>query len=114
MEPFIYYHAPTNSAQLVYPIHIGLPDLPELSLCHSEDKRNPASNALEVHLQKQGIVLMLLDNLGRLTGEVYILENGELVKCTELKVTLSEAFAPKPNHICEVPNIKLADYLDSQ
>lgn len=113
LRPRLHYHAPTNSAQLIYPCSIQLQQDAELTLNHSEDKFNPNTKKLDVVLQREGIYLLRLEN-GKLTGEIYTLRNGVLVPQPAKDVTLSEAFAPKPNHICEVQNIKLEDYLASQ
>ena len=111
-EPVVYFHAPTNSAQLVFRYHLH----PEgfslgglgISLQHSED--GLVAGELETHLHPEGIYLVRLQD-GDLTDYVATMVGGELRPVDPRKVVLSEAFAPKERRIVTANNITLEAYL---
>lgn len=112
----VIFHAPTNSAQLIYHFKINMPKnyLKEqkATLHHSEAVFNKNTGMLEVKLRDKGLFLIKLDE-NKLTDKVFTYENGNLVPHNG-ELILSEAFAPKENGIVTVNNIKLIDYLKNQ
>lgn len=111
MSPEIYFHAPTNSAQLFFSYHLKpSKSFAELgvSLHHSEDKM--VDGRLGTFFHPEGIYLIKLQE-NDLTDYVATLVNGKLNPVNPRKVLLSEAFASKENSIINVNNISLEDYL---
>ncbi|HIJ10813.1 TPA: hypothetical protein HA278_02025 [Candidatus Woesearchaeota archaeon] len=113
-NPSLYFHLPTNSAQLVYGYHLDLRDVDlareRISLWHSEEKFNSEKGMLDVHLHEEGLYLVRLEN-GDLTDNVFTMTRGVLEQVDPRTITLSEAFAPKEDGIVSVNNISLDDYL---
>ena len=120
----LYFSAPTNSAQMVFPYHIDIPRVPsdgeeinylvhtESTLNHAEDVFVPEDGILEIRLHERGLLLVELDN-GGLTDRVYTFERGSLRK-HDSDLVLSEAFAPKSDGIVAAENIPLKEYLESR
>jgi len=120
-NPHIYYQAPVNGAQLVYPLSIQV-DLDTVAgishaetkkaahLRHAEDKF--AGGLLNAYLDPEPLCLLKLQD-GRLNGEAYMFGAGKLEKVDSTGFMLSEAFMPSSVHdgIIPQPNISLADYL---
>ncbi len=124
-NPRIYYQAPVNGAQLVFPVTINV-DFDTIAgithaetapvskraahLRHAEDKF--AKGMLNAYLDPEPLCLLKLQD-GKLTGEAYMFGASKLEKVDSTGFMLSEAFMPSSVHdgIIPQPNVSLADYL---
>lgn len=105
-SPLFYIHTGTNSAQLVYSFHVNIDEVENLSLSiyHAEDEFDSSGNMLVVRLRKDQLFLAEIDK-EELTGNLFRLENGELISQPTDRLLLSEIFAEtngiivKQNHI---------------
>jgi len=111
----LYFHAPFNSAQLVFSYHLSPENLDfnnlRISLHHSEDKLKEDERIIEKIFHPLGILLIKIKNK-KLTDKVYSLSNGKLIAVNPKIVTLSEVFAEKYQGTTKAKNISLTDYLD--
>lgn len=111
-DPAIYFHAPTNSAQLVFNYNLvssGLLEEHGISMQHNEDKM--VDGKLKTLLHPEGIYLIALRD-GELTDQVATMKDGILRPVDPRKVVLSEVFVPKKKGIVTANNISLIDYLE--
>lgn len=117
-EPFLYFLAGTNSAQLVFPLHVTFPfGTSDLSFHLAEDYLVREREVLEVRARPYGIRLACLGDLGELTGDVYSLREGVLVPEHVEGMVLSEVFGLRgleSRGVTEVKNIPLREYLELQ
>ena len=102
----VYYHAPTNSAQIVFHYNVLLPE--GVSLQHTEDRFNPATKTLDTHIHQRGMIL-IKQEAGRLTNQVFAYENGVLSRQDPTGLVLSEAFDEKVNSIGTRNNVPLEE-----
>ena len=117
--PWIYFLAQTNSAQLVFPLHVNLPEevIREGSLHLAEDHLVKERGVLEVRSRPYGMRLARLGDKGEFIGEVYSLREGRLVPEPVDGMVLSEVFGLKGQEglgVTEVKNILFRDYMDLQ
>jgi len=110
-NPKIYFHAPSDSAQIIFQYHVDVPSVPQLkgfshaeaevsilkqnlaTLNHAEDVPTEDFKELEVRLKDRGLLLVKLDEDGRLSRDVYVYGNGALEEIGR-PVVLSEPFIP--------------------
>jgi hypothetical protein len=102
----IYFHAPTNSAQLVYHYNLALPQ--GVSLHHTEDRFNPEAKSLDTHMHENGM-LLLETKSGELTGRVFALKNGVCEEQDPKGIVLSEAFDKKVYGVTSRFNVSLEE-----
>lgn len=116
-SPSIIFHAPTNSANLVYSYSLAPQDSGTEnaihSIEHSEDVFDAKTGTLQTRIKPGGLLLCLLDK-GRLTPSVYTLQDGRLQAVDPSKLQLSEAFVPKEHGIADANNIPYLDFLRQQ
>lgn len=95
----IQYAQQWNSAQLIVPMRLHLNNLEGLHLMHAEDRLDiNDKQTLYTMLNREGLVLVRLDEMGDLTPDFSHLKDGFLVplNLNPAEIKLSEAFARAP------------------
>ncbi|MEH6564962.1 MAG: metal ABC transporter ATPase [Halopseudomonas sp.] len=105
-RPRAYVHLPSNSLQLVYQLQLELPpDAQRLSLLHADEFLDEESGELVAQMDYQRPELFLAERIkGKATGDLFILQQGELIAQDTQGMTLSEAFAEQRGWVVEAPN----------
>lgn len=89
-----------NAGQIIIPFELTLSSADSLYLFHAEDKLNPDDKAeLITMLNRDGLVLIKLDQNERLTAEAFTLQDGRLTALGDdnpQERLFSEAFASSP------------------
>ena len=94
-RPRAYIHTPTASLQLVYDLHLTVPDnaAPQLSLYHVDECLNSEGNLVaQLHPQQPDLYLIPLHH-GQPSDSLYQLQQGQLHPVHTQNVWLSEGFA---------------------
>lgn len=110
----IEFDAAVGSAQLIFGFELRLPeDTSGLTIAHAEDAPDPHKGPghLVTEYHEGGLVLVRLDNEGRLTDESFWLYGGELIPTGKGNITLSEIFSPCIGMTTRQQNIALNEYL---
>ena len=111
-RPRAYIHLPTASLQLVYDLHLELPEgVDSISLLHVDEQLE--EQKLVARLGDQGSELFLLPQHNP-EGELFTLEDGQLVPCCTEDLWLSESFAPQEGWLVRASRISWQDWLSSQ
>ena len=102
-------HLPTSSLQLIYSMTLQLPEsLRSLSLLHADEYLDEDSGELIARLDTQRPELFLAEYRdGMPTGELFCLQQGELIAQPTKDQLLSEAFAPRQGWLVAASNCPL-------
>ncbi|MEO1817308.1 metal ABC transporter ATPase [Pseudomonas sp.] len=108
-RPHAYVHLPTSSLQLIYSMTLQLPEsLHSLSLLHADEFLDEESGELIARLDTQRPELFLAEYRDGLpTGELFCLQQGELIAQPTEDQLLSEAFAPRQGWLVAASNCPL-------
>jgi len=107
----IYFDAAVGAAQLVFGFELQLPDVPGLTLAHAEDAPDSEPGHIVTEYHDGGLVLVKLDENGRLTNQSFWLLGGKLYPAHGDNITLSEVFSPRKEVATMMHNIALHEYL---
>lgn len=105
-RPRAYVHLPSNSLQLVYHMQLELPEAAQrLSLLHTDEFLDAGSGELVAQMDYQRPELFLAERTnGAATGQLFTLQQGELIEQDTSAMTLSEAFAKQHGWVVEAPH----------
>lgn len=103
-RPRAYVHLPTNSLQLVYQMRIDLPDrCRKLTALHADEYLdNHGQLIASIDYRRPELFLAEIEN-GRPNGQLFSLEQGELVNRRPKHLWLSEALAPQRGWVIDQP-----------
>jgi hypothetical protein len=113
-RPSAYVHVPTASLQLVYHWRLSLPSQANaLSLYHTDEQLEGTELITRLDPQQPDLYLIAL-NSGRANGDIYSLQQGQLVPVNSDNLWLSEAFAEQDGWLIRDERISWQAWLNQQ
>ncbi len=113
-RPRAYVHLPTASLQLVYDLHLQLPDkLEQLSLLHVDERLEQGQLVARLDPKRPDLYLMPLEQ-GHPSAELLTLSQGQLQPASTRGLWLAESFAPQQGWLVFEERIRWQDWLAQQ
>lgn len=113
-RPMAYVHLPTASLQLIYSLRLELPSLArDLSLFHADEQLEGHELITRLERQYPDLYLIALRN-ERASGELYTLQQGQLLRASSDQLWLSEGFAERDGWLVRDERISWDDWLKRQ
>ena len=110
-RPRAYVHLPTASLQLVYDLHLQLPDkLEQLSLLHVDERLEQGQLVARLDPKRPDLYLIPLEQ-GHPGAELLTLSQGQLQPANTRGLWLAESFAPQRGWLVLEVRIRWRDWL---